>query len=136
MKKRIEIGKPCSPSTILGTEEIKATKVVISYGGGMGGSSRTLYAKKIKKVEDNFYKLTLIDDKIEEVGINFVVSKRAKTILKLSVDRTAHANYHKHTCNKQISVQYFEFDSDEEYTIVDKSLSVSTNNIQTDIYAE
>ena len=37
-KKVLNFGLPCSPSSKVGEEKHKAKKVLLTYGGGMGGS--------------------------------------------------------------------------------------------------
>ena len=118
-KNTVVIGKPVSPSTILSAEEIKVEQIVLSYGGGMGGTTRTLYAVSRTKVEDNFYALTLIDGKELEVGISFVVSKEPKKIVKLHTDKTLHSNYHKIVCRKSEMLEYILLEVDESFIISD-----------------
>jgi len=127
MKNIIEIGLPCSPSKKELINRIVTTKIVISYGGGVGGSSQTLYAKKIEK-NGIFYNVELIDGTKEEINENFIVKKVPDvTILECVFDITAHLNYHSKTVKKAKKVMYFKLNHDEDYLFVNKY--IDTKNV-------
>ena len=78
------IGLPCSPSKHVSQTIEPATKLTLSYGGGMGGSCRHIYAKSIKEIQK--FGITMLEvipffGEAEEVNPQFVVaSKTAKSL--------------------------------------------------------
>ena len=93
----IEIRRPCSPSTIIDTQTIKAT-----WGGGMGGASKEYYSTK-----QNGKEWTLLPHgEIITLNDEYIVHKKPVTIVKVVTDVTAHRNYHSNQCNESITTEY------------------------------
>ena len=66
MKETILLGVPFTPSAIENRNQYIATSITISWGGGMGGSSQTIYTKKeikLKDLSEPFIKIKTIYDK-------------------------------------------------------------------------
>ena len=120
--KTIKIGLSCSPSKMISTEKIETKKVLISYGGGMGGAHQKLYATNIKPdwEFDGHLRLTLISG--EEVSINpaFIVMKNDCNVVKVVTDNTQHANYNEKSCNKSVDTEFIELRYDEDYVVVNE----------------
>lgn len=104
---KITFGLPVSPSTRLSQKEIKVTKILISYGGGMGGANETHYAKKVVQSEGNV-KITTFDGRTIDINPRFIVYKEPCRILEIVTDVTAHTNYHGYKVKKEILTEYVE----------------------------
>lgn len=95
--KKFEIGLPCTPAKHIEREKRELKQVLVSYGGGMGGSNVTYYCTDIKKGTP-FYHLIIINKEgnEEEIQVNptFIVEIRDIKVVKSIVDITAHKNYH------------------------------------------
>ena len=119
---QILVGLPCSPSKIIGQKVIKAKRILITYGGGMGGANKTYYFTKQKKLADGLLQLTLVDGKKVEVNPFFIVDKNDCKILQLKTDITAHCNYHSNTLGtkSKIETEYIYLDENETFTMVDR----------------
>lgn len=111
----INIFKPCSPSVKVSIGESKGIKFTVSWGGGMGGSSQTIYATKVSRKGD-IVSITSIDGQVYKVTKNFIVMEKDVKIVKLVTDITAHSNYHSKQCNKNILTQYFSINANESYS--------------------
>ena len=120
---KIKIRKPCSPSTVKEFKEIKATEILVSWGGGMGGASKSYYATEVNGDE-----LTLLPHG-EKITINpkFIVHSKSVTFVKLVTDVTAHRNYSERTCKSSISTHYNLIPFGREYYI-DEVGSAGTND--------
>ena len=114
--KKTEIGLSCTPSTITGTKEINVNKLLLSFGGGMGGSNITYYATSIKKNTD-FWDITLYTGEKVEINPSFIVSNKTRKIVKVIADITQYINYSSKKLNSSIESRYFCLDYDTEYTI-------------------
>ena len=88
---------PCSPSTQVSfTDKEKAIKIKISYGGGMGGANRTIYAKEIKEVKKfgiPMLEITPFFGEKEELNPQFIVASQECRMAIQVVDTSAHSNY-------------------------------------------
>ena len=114
--KTYEIGYPCSPSNNISHETIKATEILVTWGGGMGGSSKRYYA--LSKNGKNEFKL--LDGDTIKINQEYIVHEKKVTIIKVVTDITAHSNYHKKTCNKAIKTEYILLNFGEVPAYVDK----------------
>ncbi len=125
--KVIEIGAPRSPSKHMETTTGTITKLLVTYGGGMGGVNKTYYATKIKKTE-GLWCLSLIEGYDIEINPHYLVEKECGKYAKIVYDITDHANYNNRVCNKSISIEYFFLHSNEEVKII-KEYSSRQDNI-------
>ena len=82
--RNLTFGLTCTPSLIMNTKEIKATKILISFGGGMGGASQKLYAIKSTKKGD-YLKVELIDGTTREINPRFIVYKKPVKLLRINI---------------------------------------------------
>lgn len=94
------VGTLCSPSKLLGTNKEIVTEVLVSYGGGMGGSNERFYGETTKL--DGETKIETFDGKELIVNNDFIVYTRKKQIFTVLIDSTKHANYHKHVVKNRI----------------------------------
>ena len=111
MNKVLEIGKAMSPSTFVGKGELKNMKrILVSYGGGMGGSNKTYYTEKIHKEQavNGTWNIVDIHGNMIELNPRFIVEVVDTKVLILNTDITEHANYHKQTCQSRILTEYFD----------------------------
>lgn len=127
--KKIQIGLPCSPAHIVEHEMIKVTEVLISYGGGMGGASRTYFCTNVQK-SDPFYLLTRINTEVKKVNPRFIVEMGDIRIVKVVTDTTAHKNYHGGNHPKTLKTEYFRLRHGEDYEIVDKYVARHDGELQ------
>jgi hypothetical protein len=116
------VGKPCSPSETISHEVIEMKRVLITYGGGMGGANKEYYTKKIYKEQaiNGGWNIETIDGKIIQLMPNFIVEVEETKVLKLVTDVTGHRNYNKTTCKKSILTEYFDLSGFDNYNIEEK----------------
>lgn len=106
------IGLPCSPSRQVSfTDKEKGTKIKISFGGGMGGANRTIYAKEVKEI--NKYGIPMLEitpffGEKEELNPQFIVSSQECRIAIQVVDTSAHSNYRTNGNKTTGLTQFFE----------------------------
>ena len=119
------ISAPCSPSIQIDSKNIEAMKIIITFGGGMGGASQTFYANRVDKTSDGMLSVETVDGRELELNPRYVVSKERTNILKVVTNTTPHANYHQKTCNYSEQTEFFDvgFDSYE-------FASVNTSNAE------
>ena len=106
--REIKIGMPCSPSNFISVTRHKCIKVIISYGGGIGGKSETFYCESVEndKVGKNVT-LKLYDGCTLNVNPNFIVLMEEGTCVKRVYDVLPHSNYRHVAYKKYINTTYF-----------------------------
>lgn len=114
---RYEIGFPTGRALLVSHKEIDATRIMQSFGGGMGGATETFYATTVATFND-FIRITNIDGRIIELYKQFIVQKEPVTLLYLVTNNSANYNYGKDTNDKVIQHQYFAFNEAEEYVLI------------------
>jgi hypothetical protein len=122
--KTIILGKKRNPSTILKKEVINATEILVTWGGGMGGSNFTYYATEL----DNNGTTTFIKDiRGRELSLknSFIVREEKVTIVKVVSDTTEHTNYREKKCNQSVYTQFNVVYSNEFWDLVD---DIAKNN--------
>jgi len=102
MNNNVIIGSPVSPSTIIESKEIDATKVVISFNSM---NIKTFYATKITGKKE--LSLTLLDGSQIQVNPEFVVTKQKVSIVKIKTNATAWNNYYEKVTNKTFYIEEF-----------------------------
>lgn len=113
--KKVKIGLTCSPSHIVSRKDFKVTSILISYGGGLGGTHEMYYATDIKKVKDSkMIKIKTFLGEIVELNEDFIVSKKEAEVIKQVSDVTLHSNYYKVGCKKAIEETYFLIEQNQE----------------------
>jgi len=129
--KTLFVGKPCSPSNIINHEIFEMKRILISYGGGIGGAHKQYYTKKIYKEQaiNGSWNIETIDGKKIQLMPNFIVEIEETKVLKLVTDVTEHRNYNNTTCKKSILTEYFDLSGFDNYNIQEKYLSRDGNVI-------
>jgi hypothetical protein len=119
------ISAPCSPSTQIDSKSIEVVKIIITFGGGMGGANQTFYANRVDKTSDGMLSVETVDGRKLELNPRYIVSKEVTNILKVVTDTTEHSNYHEKTCKYSERTEFFDvgFDSYE-------FASVNTSNAE------
>lgn len=115
VKKDYRMGLPCSPATRVGYEIINAKKILLTYGGGLGGANITVYAtdKEIVYNEHGIaHVIDIFTDKEVEINTKYVVKAENLRLIVDKIDITAHANYHKVNCKSHILTRVLELPSD------------------------
>ena len=109
------ISAPCSPSIRIDSKNIEVAKIIITFGGGMGGANQAFYANKVDKTTDGMLSIETVDGRELELNPRYVVSKEKTIILKVVTDTTQHSNYNQKTCNYSERTEFFDvgFDSYE-----------------------
>jgi hypothetical protein len=128
--KTIKIGPSCSPNTyIVSHEIIKGKKILVSFGGGLGGSSKTYHCTKvyIPQPADSLRTLTLLSG--EEIHVNgrFIVEICDRNYVKVVSNVTGHRNYYKKVCSKAIETEIFELLYDEQPIFVTEAIMRHTD---------
>jgi hypothetical protein len=113
--KKHTIGVPCTPSTMLDHTEQRVTRFLLSYGGGMGGSTKTYYATEVIPVNDREIKIKTIDESEPTINPNFVVESEPMRCIKLVTDTTSHRNNGE--IRKRVLTEYFVMKLADTYQI-------------------
>ena len=133
---KMKIGLSCSPSKILSHEKMSVTKVLLTYGGGMGGASETHYCTDVlERVTDtpvSYTRLTTIKGEVIEVNPRYIVKKTKVNLVKMVDDSTAHANYYAPKVKKSISINFIELQQGQDYEVDSTSYESRKNVIHTD----
>ena len=130
--KKIQIGLPCSPSRRVSAETMKVTEILISYGGGMGGSNQTFYVTKI-----NGNEITLITGEVIKLNPNFIVMEKSVVLVKQVIDTTDHSNYHVKRFKKTIVTEYHKIDYNKDFEFTNESHDKnSTIRVHVDVDSE
>lgn len=108
--KKVEIGMPCSPSYMVSSETLKVKKVLVSYGGGMGGASKTYFCTEVyePKPAESMRVLTLLTGEIVHVNGKYIVEIKNRDVVKLVTNITGHKNYNSKVCSKAILTEFIE----------------------------
>jgi hypothetical protein len=127
----IVIGKSCSPSKPISDESETVKAFLVSYGGGMGGSSVSYYGKEISNSpREGFIIIETFEGDSVELNQRFVVSVKDKQIVTILSDVTEHRNYNKVVCKSAIETRRYLLKKDAKYKMSDNIMTkVSGNNI-------
>ena len=105
-----------APSVLVSATAMGVTKVLISYGGGMGGSHKTYYCTDFQlKKSNGMYVAKLIEGEIIQINPSYVVEIKTRVLVKFVTDKTAHANYHDVKFKSSILTEYIELEHDETF---------------------
>ncbi len=125
--KKIQIGLPCSPSKLLKHSSVKAKEIFVSWGGGMGGASKTYYGEIIKSDKTTILIKTIDGEEIE-LYKSFIVLTKDVLLLTTVFDTTENANYNSKTVNKRIQTIISSHKLDTKFDFIDKYQSSDTLN--------
>ena len=121
-KATLKIGLCGSPATIVSHEVIDTKKVIISYGGGMGGASEKHYCTKVLKLT-KMWLLTLLSGEVFEVNPAFVVKVEDRRLVKLVCDVTTHSYFNAKNYKRLHIIEYIGLKFEEDYVIVNDYVS-------------
>lgn len=112
----VKIGKPFTPSTILGCEEMQAKEIAISCGGGMGGSFWKVYSKDDFDLNSKFINISTNEDKEVAINTNNIVQVRKVKICKISIRNDGNSN-----CGKigEIKDYYYILNANDAVNLLD-----------------
>lgn len=86
MNKTIELGKPFTPSEIKGNATKEGYAILISYGGGMGGSSQTIYTyNKVDLETKDIFEVEDIYGVKHKINRSFVVKVSPTKIVSVDI---------------------------------------------------
>ena len=109
---QIIIGVPVTPSKRTDQIFTDGFAIIVSCGGGMGGSKWKHYAEIIEE-NDTTTKIKTIDNREIILTNRFIVAIEPVRLVKVTYDTTAHANYHRHVCTKETQTHIFAFRGNE-----------------------
>ena len=101
-QKEHKIGFCCSPAEHFYSKTYIITRFIISYGGGMGGTNKTLYCTKYVLNDKGFFNLTLLNGEKETINSKYVVSYKDVKVIEVVTDITEHINYREHVTDKTV----------------------------------
>jgi|JFJP01.1.fsa_nt_gi hypothetical protein len=123
---KLIIGLKFSPATLLSATAIGVTKVLVTYGGGMGGSHKTYYCTDFQlKKSNGMYVAKLTNGEVIEINPRYVVEIKTRTLVKVITDKTAHANYHNPTVKTSLLVEYIELEHNETFEATNENRNTS-----------
>jgi|LakMenEpi03Aug12_release.lakeMendotaPanAssembly.Ray.scaffolds.fasta_scaffold159952_6 hypothetical protein len=131
MSKVIKISNGCSPSTHVSDELIPVNRVLITYGGGMGGANEKIYTTAIHKEQaiNGMWRMIDITNGMErDVNPRFIVSVDKVNVVKVITDITEHTNYHEVVCIENILTRLIDIGVDT-YEMVSEHISDSEMKI-------
>ncbi len=131
-ERAIEIGLPFIPSKNLSVYSFPATKIKISYGGGLGGSVNNIYAQKIKEIEkygQKFVHITPFFGEPEEINPRFIVSIEEGQVVIQVTDTTEFSNYHEKKCEYSELTRFFYLRKNVRYKLIEKTLVHQKNEL-------
>ncbi len=111
MSKVIKISNGCSPSIHVSDEVISVNRVLITYGGGMGGARESIYATAIHKeqaINGMWIMVDITNGMERQVNPRFIVSVDKVKVVKVVTDITAFTNYHKVVCTQNILARFID----------------------------
>jgi len=118
-KNKIQIGRPCSPSKLVKIEELILTKIKISFGGGIGGANKEIFAEEIISENENEIVVKQFDNKVINISKSFIVYReQIKAILHIT-DTTQHSNYHEKRVKSSELTKIYELSIDADWEFVD-----------------
>jgi len=133
MKNPVKVYPVYQPSKHVSDELIfNVHKIIISYGGGMGGVNETLYARKVFEGDEifkGFWLLHLYTGERKYVNKEFVVSIDFCNLVEIVSDVTEHKNCNKDKHNKLYSFVYYEIPVDQIYEFFDIAHSIDAKKI-------
>ena len=118
-RKKIIIGRTCSPSKLIEINEHLMTKIKISFGGGMGGANRTIYAEQIMSDTKTDLIVKQFDNEIITINKEFIVYREPVKVISQISDTTAHSNYHGVKFQSTIHTHLYELKANDEWAYVD-----------------
>ena len=106
-----EIRFPSTPSEWIGAPSYKkATQLLVSYGGGMGGANMRIYVERVHDFLDNkLQNFKLLDGKIINVNTAFIVKAEDYTVVS--------AKYYNTNWEQYGTVEYLVEDGTTVYLI-------------------
>jgi hypothetical protein len=119
MAKVIEIGLPCSPAKFISADLFKVIKLLVTYGGGMGGTSKVFHCIEVKKGE-KFYEVILLTGECRKINPAYIVEESYPEVVKVITDMTEHVNFHSKVCNIACQTRFIELPYGGTYKLVNK----------------
>ncbi len=117
--KTLIVSKDCSPSRLISCRDFSVTKVIISYGGGMGGTSQIYYCTDVlERVTDDpvsYTRLTEISGQQTEMNPRFIVSKTVVKLVEIKVDVTGHSYLDETGSRKAVRTILIELKHGQKY---------------------
>ena len=123
------IGLPVSPAKHLDTTSKMVTKILITFGGGMGGSNKTYYATKMEKLNENEVELSLYDGEVIIINPTFIVERKEVQLIHNAVDSTDHTNYYQIKVKKSITNRFIVIGKTDTFSLSNELQSYSNNDL-------
>jgi hypothetical protein len=118
--KKIIIGNPCSPSKLIEIKEIPLIKIVLTYGGGMGGANRTLYIEEILSETEREMIVRQYNNEITTINKSYIVFREPIKAIFHTTDITSHTNYHTCKYDASISTNLYELSINDSWEYIDE----------------
>lgn len=124
-KATIKIGLCGTPARMISHEVVLAKKILLTYGGGMGGASEKIYCtkKELKAGIVDMYALTLLSGEVIEVNPAFIVKVEDRRLVKVVCDVTSHSYFNAKNFKSMIITEYIGLKFEEDYVIVNDYVS-------------
>lgn len=126
----IQITKPSTPSSLISAEESEYLKLLISYGGGMGGSKETIYCSVQHETEHTITVKNDLTGQIITYNRRFIVAYYHEVILVKAVfDTIGHANYHGKRFKRHETTVWVEIPKGFTWDVDGKGFAPAQENI-------
>lgn len=111
------IGVPCSPAKPMGATIQNVTRILMSFGGGMGGSTKTYYATKVIGINDREIVIKTFNGQDLTINPRFIVESEVMNLVKVVTDTLPWKNYNNTTFKKHITTEYILIGPNDTYSI-------------------
>lgn len=126
--KKLLIGKDCSPARMVSHKEMNVQKVLVTFGGGMGGANKTYYCESIVR-NPEFYDLKLISGELKQVNPTYIVEIGSAKLVKVVVDVTGHSHFNSIGAKKCTRTMITELLYGQEYEVVETTNSSRNDQV-------
>ena len=131
--KEIIIGSPCSPSEFIDRKIIECFKVLVSWGGGIGGANRSEFlTEDVPLGNDTIVERKTIFGETVRINTRFVVCSRQTKVVRDEWNTLPHANYAVKKFSKHITRRWIEVPVDANVHFTDGYVCDPPKPIHTD----
>jgi hypothetical protein len=123
--KNIQIGLNCTPSKITHHGKIKGLELLITYGGGVGGSKNLLYAQSWQELDNGFIQITQLNGEMMKVNRLNIVTQKRINIVRVTHDLTEYANHTSKKVDSSHHIAYYVLPFARSYEIVNEYFGYS-----------
>ncbi|WP_415912529.1 hypothetical protein [Neptuniibacter sp. QD37_11] len=123
MKNVVLIGPTYSPSAKIAFEKFDCVLIKMAEGNGLANNTVPYYGEVLHEIDDFINLKCAFTGEVHRLGKRFLLSQKEVTLARHEYDITASLNYREPTCNKAVSIEYFEQGAFESLSYSDQKIS-------------